>query len=164
MNYIKIFPVAIFSLLLLVGCEKREVATSISKNGKPVAIKLGVTVDPECGMEVKTMKHASEAILKNGKTIVFDDPGCMIKWLHKNNFKPKNVTLWTFADDTHKWINAKKAKYVMTDSTPMHYGFGAYENKKDTSKKLINFQEMRLRMLRGETLQNPKIRKKLLGY
>jgi nitrous oxide reductase accessory protein NosL len=164
MKYFKIFIFFLLFSLLFAGCEKKEVANYISKDGKPVVFKLGATIDPECGMDVKRMKNASEVILKGGKTIIFDDPGCMIKWLHKNNFDPKNVTMWTFANDTHKWINAKKAKYDMTDNTPMHYGFGAYETKKDTSKKLIDFKQMRLRMLRGENLTNPKIRKKLLGH
>lgn len=150
-------------LLLLTGCEKREVGGLTSKDGKPVPIKLGVTMDPECGMEVEKMVHSSEVILKNGKTFVFDDPGCMIKWLHKNNYDPKKIKLWVYSDDTHRWIDAKKAKYTLTDSTPMHYGFGAYE-KNDTNKTLIDFNEMRLRMLRGENLTNPKIRKKLLGF
>ncbi len=154
---------AIFILLLFSGCEKREVATLKSKDGKPVPVKLGVTMDPQCGMEVEKMDHSSEVILKDGRAFVFDDPGCMILWLHKNKYDPKDVKLWTYSDDTHKWIDAKKAHYTMTDSTPMHYGFGAYE-KNSTKKKLIPFDEMRLRMLRGENLTNPKIRKKLLGF
>ncbi len=43
----------------------------------------------------------------------------------------------------------------------MGYGFGAYENKKED---VINFEEMLLKMYRGENLTNPHIRKKLLGY
>jgi len=42
----------------------------------------------------------------------------------------------------------------------MHSGFGARENKIENS---ISFAEMYLRVLREETLANPKIRKKLLG-
>ncbi len=41
----------------------------------------------------------------------------------------------------------------------MHYGFGVHEDKK---KGYIDFKEMRLRMLRGENMTNPKIRKKIL--
>jgi hypothetical protein len=44
----------------------------------------------------------------------------------------------------------------------MHYGFGAYENA-NAKEGMIDFNEMRLRMLRGETISDPKIRKKLLG-
>ncbi len=149
-------------VFLFVGCEKREVATNISKDGKPVEIKLGVTMDPQCGMEVEKMKNASQVILKDGRAFVFDDPGCMVLWLDKNHYDPKDVKLWTYSDDTHRWIDAKKAHYTLTDSTPMHYGFGAYE--KNTTEKTIPFEEMRLKMLRGENLTNPKIRKKLLGF
>ncbi len=42
----------------------------------------------------------------------------------------------------------------------MHYGFGAREKK---CGECIDFEEMRLRMIRGENLTDPKIRKKLLG-
>ncbi len=155
------FGIVLLIMFLFVGCEKREVATNISKDGKPVPIKLGVTMDPECGMEVEKMAHSSEVILKDGRAFVFDDPGCMIKWLHKNHDDLKDVKLWTYSDDTHRWIDAKKARYTLTDDTPMEYGFGAYE--KNTTKKTVSFQEMRLKMLRGENLTNPKIRKKLLG-
>ena len=43
----------------------------------------------------------------------------------------------------------------------MGYGFGAYETK---GKDMIKFDEMRMNMLRGLTLKDPRIRKKLLGY
>jgi hypothetical protein len=42
----------------------------------------------------------------------------------------------------------------------MGYGFGAYEFKQDG---FIDFKTMKLKMLRGETMNNPAIRKKLLG-
>jgi hypothetical protein len=43
----------------------------------------------------------------------------------------------------------------------MNYGFGAYESKQDRS---IGFDEVILKMLRGEHMANPKIRKQILGY
>jgi len=42
----------------------------------------------------------------------------------------------------------------------MRYGFGAYEMKQDG---FITFDEMRLKMLRGESLANPLYRKEILG-
>jgi len=42
----------------------------------------------------------------------------------------------------------------------MLYGFGAYSTLKDG---LIDFETMRLKMLRGENMSDPYIRKKLLG-
>jgi hypothetical protein len=43
----------------------------------------------------------------------------------------------------------------------MGYGFGAYEKP---AEGRLDFAQMRLRVLRGLTLKDPKIRKKLLGY
>jgi hypothetical protein len=63
--------------------------------------------------------------------------------------------------DTKKWIDGRSAFYSLVDKTPMGYGFGAYEKKAPTH---VDFDTMRLRMLRGETLNNPHIRKQLLGH
>jgi hypothetical protein len=42
----------------------------------------------------------------------------------------------------------------------MNYGFGAYEQKQDG---FISFEEMSLKVLRGETLRNPAYKKEILG-
>jgi hypothetical protein len=57
-------------------------------------------------------------------------------------------------------MNAREAKYGVKDHTAMHYGFGAREKE---TNETISFKEMMLRIYRGETLANPKYRKKLLG-
>ena len=62
--------------------------------------------------------------------------------------------------DTKRYIQARKAYYSLRDTTAMGNGFGAYENKKNL---YVDFDTMRLRMLRGETLNNPSIKKQLLG-
>ena len=61
--------------------------------------------------------------------------------------------------DTKKWIDGRKAYYSLDDITPMGNGFGSYENYKNG---LVKFKEMELKMLRGETMNNPQIRQKLL--
>ena len=43
----------------------------------------------------------------------------------------------------------------------MLYGFSAYENE---CNGCIKFEEVIMKMLRGEHMANPKIRKKILGY
>jgi hypothetical protein len=45
----------------------------------------------------------------------------------------------------------------------MHYGFGAYENA-NAKEGMIDFEQMRLRMLRGETISDPKIKQQLKGH
>ncbi len=90
--------------------------------------------------------------------VYFDDIGCMVLWTKKNKSKLDSVMV--FVKDSKKYIKAIDAYYTIDERTPMGYGFTAYQNRKDKS---IDFKEMRLRMLRGETMKNPKIRKQILG-
>ncbi len=125
----------------------------------PIQMKLNKYQDSDCGMVIEDLEHASQVVALNGKTWFFHDHGGFINWLKDKSFKD-DVIIWVMAKDTKKWINAKDAYFSLTDITPMGYGFGAYENKSDN---MINFDTMSLKMLRGETMNNPQIRKQLLG-
>jgi len=108
---------------------------------------------------IKTQNNAAEVALKDGRTWFFDDPGCMVKWLKDKHFKD-SAKLWIYTVDTHKWVDAKKAKYITTYHSAMHYGFGAVDKEQNNT---ITFEQMRLRVLRGETMANPKYRKLQMG-
>ena len=155
-----IYILILASFIFFSGCEKRGLVIEGNKEKKPLKFKLHEIQCPQCHMEVDTLNHVVQVVLEDGKTYIFDDPGCVILWLDTNKIDPKKVVMWAYSRDTHRWIDAKKAYYSLTDNTPMKYGFGAYEKKKDS---YITFDEMRIKMLRGENLTNPKIRKKLLG-
>jgi hypothetical protein len=156
-----IIIVAIIAILFLSLAKKENMVATIEGNLDKKALKIipNHYHDTECAMTITTQNHACQAISPSGKTWFFDDIGCLVKWLEKADFKDKAV-LWTHAEDTKEWIDARKAWYVRDDQTPMHYGFGARENKKDG---MLNFEDMRLMMLRGENMTDPRIRKKLLG-
>ncbi|WP_457745732.1 hypothetical protein [Sulfurimonas sp.] len=128
---------------------------------KPLHIELGKYQDSDCGMVINELSYASQIIAPDGKTWFFHDHGDFVHWLADKPFKDEAV-IWVMSRDTHKWIDAKKAFYTLDEVTPMDYGFGAYE-KKDNSKIMINYETMRLKILRGETMRNPKIRKQILG-
>ena len=82
-----------------------------------------------------------------------------VKWLEDKEFRD-SAKIWVMSRDTNRWIDAREAFYSLSDETPMGYGFGACEKRAD---EFVDFDTMRLRVLRGETLQNPAIRKQLLG-
>jgi len=164
----KLLPLLSIALLIaviaivFVSMAKKDAPVTIAKGNmafKPLPIKLGKTNDTQCAMLIKSNRNAAEAIAPDGRTWFFDDPGCMMTWLKSREWADKAV-LWVHTLDTKRWMDARKAWYGVTDVTEMHYGFGAREKK---CKGCIDFEEMRLRMLRGENLTNPKIRKKLLG-
>ena len=126
---------------------------------KPVDITLNHFQDTQCGMTIETLKHSAQAVAPDGKTWFFDDPGCMALWYKNIKFQEKAI-IWVYTNDTNTYIDGKKAWYDKISETTMGYGFGAFENKKEG---MINFEEMTLKMYRGENLTNPLIRKKLLG-
>jgi len=153
--------VAIIAVIFISLAKKEGPVTLVKGNTafKPLPIKLNATNDTQCKMLIKTERNAAEVIAPDGRTWFFDDPGCMVLWLRDRSWKEK-ATLWVHTLDTKRWIDAHKAWYGVKDATAMHYGFGAREKRCDDC---IDFHEMQLRMLRGENLTNPKIRKKLLG-
>jgi len=152
---------AIIAMIVISMAQEEQPVTIVKGNmeKKALPIKLNFTNDTQCKMLIKSEKNVAEVVAPDGRTWFFDDPGCMVLWLKGKSFKD-TAKLWVHTLDTEKWIDAKEAHYGITDHTAMHYGFGARENVAD---KTIDYAEMRLRMLRGENLTDPKIRKKLTG-
>jgi len=136
-------------------------ATEIENIKKlPLEVKDNKVQCPQCHMFIVGKVHTVQIITNDNKTHFFDDPGCAILWLNKSKIDAKDTTIWFFTQDTKTWKKVEDVFFSISDSTPMHYGFGAYENKKDG---FISFDEMTLKMLRGENMTNPKIRKKILS-
>ncbi|MCK5851285.1 MAG: hypothetical protein KAH23_10245 [Kiritimatiellae bacterium] len=88
----------------------------------------------------------------------FDDMGCLILWTKSEAIEPSGAMVFT--KDTKQYIKVNDAYYTINERTPMGYGFSAYEK---VQEKSIKFDEVKLRMLRGEHMANPKIRKQILG-
>jgi len=157
---ILIIIVAIVGLFLSLSTKQNMVVVYKGNSSKqPVKIVLGKFQDSDCGMVIESIEYASQVVAPDGKTWFFHDHGAMAHWLKNKIFKDK-ATLWSYTKDTKKWINSRKAWYSLTDDTPMGYGFGAYEKKQNG---FITYNEMFLKMARGENLTNPQIKAKLLG-
>ncbi len=160
----KIFPIiiilAIIAIIFISLSKKEKMITVYNGNTKqlPLDLNLHHLQDPECKMVIDDISHATQVASKSGKSWVFDDIGCMVLWLKDKD--TDGMKLWVYAQDSKKWIDAQKAFYTFDESTPMHHGFGAYEHKKGD---MISFEEVKKRVLRGEDLTNPIIRKKVLG-
>jgi hypothetical protein len=122
--------------------------------------KQKVKICPQCHMELPKLSTNTSLIIQDGETTYFDDIGCMVLWAKENNIDLKKLTVKAFTHDTKKYMDAFHLYYTINESTPMHYGFGAYEKQVDNS---IDFNEVILKMLRGENMANPKIRKQILG-
>jgi len=144
--------------LLLVAALTLFTACNSSQSSSTTSLKSEMEVCPKCHMEVAKSNIHSASLVKNGTIHHFDDIGCMILWSNENNIDTEKAKV--FSQDTSTFIDAASASYKIGEKTPMSYGFSAYENKVADP---IDFDEVTMKMLRGEHMANPKIRKQILG-
>jgi len=148
--------VALF--LSLSTAQKMVVIKEGNLKKVPLPMEINKCQDSFCGMVITDLTYASQVVAPDGKTWFFHDHGDFVEWLKDKPFA-KDAVIWVRSRDTNRWIDAKKAFYTRNETTPMGYGFGAYEKRK---KGMIDFETMRLHTLRGETMRNAKIRQELL--
>lgn len=152
--------VSIVVIFVSLASSKRYIVTQkANPDFSPLEMSAGVYQDSDCGMLINELSDVSQVISGSLNSWFFHDHGGMAKWLEDKEFRD-SAKIWVMSRDTKRWIDAREAFYSQKDETPMGYGFGAYEHNKEG---FITFEEMRLRVLRGETLQNPLIKKQLLG-
>ena len=162
--FIVSFLIVIIIATIFVSLTKEQKMITVIKGNydkKPLPITLGKYQDSYCGMIIDDITYAAEAIDENGVTRFFHDIGDVVEFLKDKPYKDK-VKIWVYTKDTKRWIDANNAWYSYNEVTPMKYGFGAYEHKNE-DKKLIDFKTVFKRVIRGETMRNPKIRKLILN-
>jgi copper chaperone NosL len=85
-----------------------------------------------CNMAVADDAHATQIVTKDGRTLVFDDIGCMYAWLAEHGDGDVGAS---FVRDYHglQWVKTEKAYYVYDASfkTPMAYGVLSFADKAD---------------------------------
>ncbi len=76
---------------------------------------------------------------KPTKLYYFDDIGCAILWLDKQNWKTDpRVEIWVNDFKTGVWIDAKNSVFEKGKITPMDFGLGA---TLQSDEPTINFEE-----------------------
>lgn len=115
---------------------------------------------PKCNMTLNESNLHTAKMRVENKEYLFDDIGCLVLWAKEKNIEMQEVKIALFANDTHRYIDASSAFFTIHEKTPMNYGFSAYEKEVPNP---IKMDEVWLRMLRGEHMANPKIRKQILG-
>ena len=158
LTLIIIVSIIVILFVSMSSVQNMTVVHTGNHDKKVIPIVLGKFQDSDCGMIIDDDTYASQVVASNGNTWFFHDHGGMVHWLENKSFK-NDAIIWVRSKDTKKWIDGRTAWYSRTDITPMFYGFGAYEKKADN---LIDFKNMSLYMLRGETMANPQVKKQLL--
>ncbi len=146
---------AIAFTIFISGCNSSDTKTTTVKTKKDIRIC------PQCNMPLPDSNIHTTDLNDDGDMVYFDDVGCMILWAKDEKIDLKTKKTRIFSNDTKKYIDPFKGYFQINERTPMLYGFSAYEN---SCEKCINFDEVIIRMLRGEHMANPKIRKQILGY
>jgi len=162
MPYIIVVILVVIIVTLFLSLAKVQKMVVIKEGNiqkLPIKMQLHKYQDSDCGMVIDDLEYASQVVAPDGRTWFFHDHGDFVHWLSDKPFKDKAV-IWVMSRDTNKWVDGRKAHYTLNEVTPMGFGFGAYENPKKGS---VDFKTMSLKMLRGETLKNPKIRQQILG-
>ena len=131
----------------------------VNKAQTPLEFKDNTLQCPQCHMYLVGKKDTAQFVTSKGKTHFFDDIGCFVLWQKEQKIPLEGGKLWVFSRVSKRDIGGFSACYSLIDETPMQYGFAAYERAKEG---FIDFEAMRLRMLRGENLSDPRIRKQLL--
>lgn len=129
-----------------------------NRTGYPVNFIPGHTIDPVSKMLIRRYENSAEAVLANGDTYFFGEPADMILWIDTHH-KETIQNIWVYTQDTHRWLYAPNAWYATRENTPVGYGIGAREHR---CRHCIPYSVMKQRVLEGETLLNPRIRKRLL--
>ncbi len=142
----------VVAVFLSLSNKKQMIVTLENPNKLPINLEKNKYQDAFCGMVIEDTKYASQVIRDDGKSWFFHDHGDFVEWLKDKPFKNR-VMIYVHTIDTNRWIDATKAYYSDNEKTPMGYGFGAYEHKREG---LIDYETMRLRVLRGETLNDPR--------
>ncbi|MFY0542889.1 nitrous oxide reductase accessory protein NosL [Brevibacillus sp. H7] len=118
--------------VLMAGCGKQE--------AQPVDIAEGVDKCEVCHMHIANDHHATEIVLKDGKTLKFDDIGCMYRWLKENGKEQVDVQ---FVRDyySQEWVKAENGAYAYDKSfkTPMGYGIYSFKDK-STAESFVKEQ------------------------
>jgi copper chaperone NosL len=86
----------------------------------PVDAAWGKQACASCAMLVSDRRYAAEVVTPEGTRVFFDDPGCMATWLAEGRGTARHAWVHTGAGT---WIDARSARYVRGQSTPMGFGF-----------------------------------------
>lgn len=132
-------------LMLMIGCEQRN------KEKLPIKVTWDRDLCTECRMALSDNRYAAQVVDTKGKNFLFDDIGCAVLWLRKQDWRD-SARIWVSDYNTTKWIEADKANWQYGDPhTPMGYGFSATRSE---VKNSMDFATVKKWVYVGKTLVN----------
>ncbi len=108
---------ALFSLLAVASVACQDAMTAVD----PV---WGRQACANCSMLVSERRYAAQLVTDDGTRVFFDDPGCMAVWLAEGRGHARRSWVYSAAG---AWIDARTARYVRDQPSPMGFGFAPAE-------------------------------------
>ena len=99
-------------LLVLLGCSRDPDA--------PPEVHYDLDACADCGMLVSDPAYASALVTKEGKTLVFDDPGCLFH--HLVTQAPSVGTMWFHDAAGGRWLKTGEVAFAPGAHSPMGSG------------------------------------------
>lgn len=120
-----------FWIMLLSFCLLAVLAACGQKaEAQPQPIDEKVDTCAQCHMAIKNNGYAAQYVTTDGKSLKFDDIGCLHKY--EGDHKEDQIAARFVQDSQSKeWLKLENASYVLASSvpTPMGYGVHAFKDK-----------------------------------
>jgi copper chaperone NosL len=110
-------------------------ASAATKAAKARAVREATDKCAQCKMMTPNIAATTQVLLATGKSMMFDDLGCMVKWI-KANQSQKVVAEFVRDNTSLVWIEKAKAFYAYDASykTPMAYGVVSFKTEAAAKK------------------------------
>lgn len=120
-----------FLLIFVLGLFFTACDSQIDTTAKEV--KFDREICERCKMIISDRNYAVQIINSNdGKRYYHDDIGCAVLWFKENAINwEKEAIIYVTDAKTGKWLDVKKAFWTFGATTPMDFGFSAYEQRQD---------------------------------
>jgi hypothetical protein len=140
----RILPLLLLGIVLaIVGSA---IAWSVLASAKlpdgPVEVVWDKAACAACGMHVGEPPFAAQLTTKDGRTHVFDDPGCLFLYIEEHS--PDVHTAFFRDHRADRWIPRDAVGFVPIEKTPMGFGLGAVDTG---TKGAIGYDEARRKCL-----------------
>ena len=106
-----------------------------------------------CRMAISEHRYAAQFLDSEGQAFKFDDIGCLVNFMQRNNIDGKTVVRFVMDFDERIWIKGEDAYYVKSSeiTTPMNGGVIAFSTEPKAQQAAEKFHGTTLRF--GEVFQ-----------
>ena len=107
------------NIIFLIMCVSAS-ASCAQQKLEPVAL-VPEDMCSFCRMAISEKRYAAQLLDSEGEVFKFDDIGCMVNFMQRNNFDDKTTARFVMDFDERTWIKAEDAYYVASPeiTTPM---------------------------------------------